>query len=278
MHTEHLVDDSQKEPTGEQSAKHLQDSLMEEFRLYASYWILDNLAFDFTLPIRHTIIEASFEDANGNLLPGFTSIHHRSETLFGLGDATAGLTTTAFSGSPEVPLRIVVRVGATLPTGGIEPDPFLLGAQGKDHQHIFYGTGTVNPTLGLGLSYDFGVLKLNSNTDLTFPVTSNREGYTPPTSFLSDLLVSIPTTIGSLNAVIGSGVFQEWPAKWGDKTAKNSGRTEVSAVLGVNWNVSEGFYASLSAKVPLYIEAKGGQLEMPLILQLALAGRVNLLD
>ena len=41
------------------------------------------------------------------------------------------------------------RSGISLPTGDTEPDPFALGEEGHEHQHIFFGTGTYDPIVGL---------------------------------------------------------------------------------------------------------------------------------
>ena len=66
MRADHIVAESQKEPTGPQSHRHVQDILMEEFRLTASYRIIERLAVDVMIPLRHTMIEATFEDEDGH--------------------------------------------------------------------------------------------------------------------------------------------------------------------------------------------------------------------
>jgi hypothetical protein len=278
MHTEHPVDENQKEPSGPQSFKHIQDFLMEEFRLHVSYRILERLEVQTSLPIRHTMIEAGFSDANGDPLPGFVSIHHRTETLFGIGDMGIELSYAALMPSADLPLSVTVRLGATLPTGDIEPDPFKAGAMGQQHQHIFFGTGTVNPMFGLDLSYNLGPLRLHSATRAEVPVTQNREGYKAPTTLSSDVFAVIDTPVDGFYPIAGMGVFRQWRAHWGDQPAKNSGRTDVLLSAGISWESATGLHASILAKVPVAIETEGGQLKIPVLLQATLGGYFNLLD
>jgi hypothetical protein len=278
MHTEHLVDENQKEPSGPQSFKHVQDFLMEEFRLHVSYRILERLEVQTSLPIRHTIIEAGFSDANGDPLPGFESIHHRTETLFGIGDMGVGLSYTVLLPSQDLPMSVSISLGATLPSGDIEPDPFKAGEVGQEHQHIFFGTGTVNPMFGLDLSYDLGPLRLHSSTRADVPISSNQEGYTAPATFSSDLLAVISTPVEGLHPIAGMAVFQQWPAQWGDQPAKNSGRTDFLLNAGISWQPTSGIYTSFLVKVPLVIESQGGQLEIPVLLQASIGGYFNVLD
>lgn len=40
---------------------------------------------------------------------------------------------------------MAVHLGATLPVGSIVENPFRLGRKGQSHQHIQFGTGTVDP-------------------------------------------------------------------------------------------------------------------------------------
>ena len=182
--------EGQKEPSGPQSDRHIQDILMQEFRIQASYRILDDLSVLAVVPFRHTSIDATFKDADGNLLPNFTSIHHRTETVYGLADVGMGLDTLLVAPSTDLPMTVSVEVGTTLPTGHTEPDPFKAGEQGLDHQHLFYGTGLFNPTLGLTLAYDFEDVVLRSVTRCQIALTSNDEDYTPPSN-LSSMLTGI---------------------------------------------------------------------------------------
>ena len=278
MRADHIVAESQKVPTGPQSHRHVQDILMEEFRLTASYRIIERLAVDVMIPLRHTMIEATFEDEDGHVIPGFTSIHHRTETLVGLADIVLGTSLLAIKPSTELPLSLTVQVGTTLPTGNIVPDPFKLGAQGLDHQHMFFGTGTINPTVGLHVGFDFEFLRLALTNHARLVFMTNSEGYRPSTTLATDLNVIIPTPVEGLDAVIGAGVFLEGTALWDGKPALNSGRTDVLTAAGVSWDPGEGLTGSLIIKVPVYIEAKGGQLEMPLLIQATIGGRFSLTD
>ena len=105
------------------------------------------------VPIRVTRLEASFHDQNGQTLESFESIHHDTETLAGLGDVRIGAQFQVLNPSIVSGLILAVGAGLEVPTGHVEPDPFELGRQGIKHQHMFFGSGTVNPYASLALNY-----------------------------------------------------------------------------------------------------------------------------
>ena len=77
--------------------------------------------------------------------PPFPKLHHRNETLFGLLAPWLSVTARVASGRYEVAFRL----GITLPLGKTEENPFTRGELGLPYQHLQFGTGTVNPVLGV---------------------------------------------------------------------------------------------------------------------------------
>ena len=68
-------------------------------------------------------------------------LHHRNETLVGLTDPWLSVR----AGQQRGPWSAIFRIGATLPVGNTVPNPFELAREGKVHEHIQFGTGTVDP-------------------------------------------------------------------------------------------------------------------------------------
>ena len=62
--------------------------------------------------------------------------------------------------------------------------------------------------------------------------------------------------------------FREWPAKWGDEVARNSGRVDVIPGAGVRWLTETGSNISLSAQFPVNVSTEGGQMRMPFLISL----------
>src|SRR5690606_23026436 len=115
---------------------------LADTRLTVAYGIWRWLGAEVQIPFRvsHTSIE--FRRLDGTpFSPDYLSIHHRDETLAGLADpwllarADVELAGTALG----------ARLGASLPVGRTEPNPFALGAMGQAHQHVQFGAGTVAP-------------------------------------------------------------------------------------------------------------------------------------
>lgn len=251
---------------------------MLDFQLGASYRALDWLSVELFLPIKSTLIEANFNDASGQAIDGFSSIHHRTETLYGIGDLLMGTRMTAIIPDASLRLMLEFQLGVTVPTGNIEPDPFELGMKGEEHQHLFFGSGTFNPVFGLTTRYSFTDFSLGAWVNAALPVYRNSMGYKAPSTVQAGLNGMVPLGTDSVTLVAEAGFFYEWPATWGDKPAENSGRMDLLASLGVHWRVTDELSASVSAKIPVYTEAEGGQLDIPYIAQIAVQGHFQLLD
>lgn len=73
--------------------------------------------------------------------------------------------------------RFHAGIGVSLPTGRTEEDPWALGAQGLRHQHIQFGTGTVDPVVRLDYSRLADPVGFLVSTSLQTPAYENSEGY-----------------------------------------------------------------------------------------------------
>jgi len=158
LNASHGVEPEQAEPgvaDADQPGRHIVDIGMLEWDLDAQIGVHRRFAVEIQLPIRTTIIQASFEDRQGDSLPDFQSIHHRDETIAGFGDVLLGGRIGLVLPEDVPRWTLALRPGISLPSGNIEPDPFELGEGGDEHQHMFFGSGTVDPLLGLDTNLAF---------------------------------------------------------------------------------------------------------------------------
>ena len=253
-----------------QAQRHVLDFNMFVAQLTGAYGLTDWLSLGLEVPIRATMVTADFLDASGGDLPQFQSIHHRDEALTGLADPTV-TTEWSLPINKLVPsLSASLTAGASLPVGDTEPDPFLLGKLGKRHQHIFYGTGTIDPTLALRLQMDLGVAMLMVSGRTRASMYRNTAGYKGPVMTETGLKASSSLGIDGWAFVLGPELFHQTPATWGEREAENSGRTELLLAVGVVHRFDSGLSIQASAKTPILTRSRGGQLEIPFLGSLGL--------
>lgn len=269
INASHHVSANQYEPgisDSSQADQHVLEFHFLNITPYFNFFVSPSWDIGLEIPLRMVSIDAAFLGFAGEALDDFESIHHRTEILQGLTDVPVDVGWTLQSPLP-VGHQLKLRLGATLPFGRTEPNPFALGQAGREHQHIFFGTGTVNPIAAV--SYVLPVrqhrLFLFSEGQLAF--YQNNYDYQGP---------SILTSGASFNYTVSPSVqaratliaYQEWSAKWSGQNARNSGRLDAIPGLGVRWQFEEGLGVGLAMQFPVNIAAAGGQIQMPWLLSL----------
>jgi NAD(P)-dependent dehydrogenase (short-subunit alcohol dehydrogenase family) len=83
-------------------------------------------------------------------------VHHRNETIAGIGDPWL----LASAGTLLGRWIVQGRIGTSIPAGRAEPNPFALGEMGKPHQHIQFGNGTFDPLVVADVARKIGALDL----------------------------------------------------------------------------------------------------------------------
>ena len=132
----HYVDPDQYEPTDrvpldEQAEQHAQTFLLVNADVTLSYTLTDRFQMMLKVPLKLADIRAAFLDKDGHEIPGFVSIHHRTETLVGLGDIELNGRYRLLVAGHGQPYEVGLGLGFSLPTGHIEPNPFALGRMGR---------------------------------------------------------------------------------------------------------------------------------------------------
>ena len=106
-------------------------------------------------------------------VPPYGDIHHRTETLRGFSDLQL---TALFPIGP-----LLVGAGLWLPSGQTVPNPIVLGREGKKHEHIQFGSGTVDPLLSILWTQPLGGrYSLRVTADGQFPFYENDHGFKAP--------------------------------------------------------------------------------------------------
>ena len=220
------------------------------------------MGLEIEMPYREVRVEAEFEGSDGERLEDFVSLHHRTETISGVGDINLlgrFRLLRPVEGSGWI---LDALAGVSLPTGDIEPDPFELGEQGHRHQHIFFGTGTYDPLVGLEMYRPSSSVPIAGWLRLRTPVYENSFGYRSGARVSTGMGVN-PSLGLKLWSFLGQlELYHEEPSRWHDRNARNSGRTDLNANLGVFWAPSADWNLHVVVKIPENLSARGGQLEL----------------
>lgn len=139
-----------------------------------SWGVRDRIALELDVPVRMVTVRADYETPRGEpFSPVDAGVHHRDETLIGLADMRFGVRTALRLGR----WWLNVRPGFTLPTGKTGEDPFELGDRGLRHQHIQFGNGTVDPTLGLNVTRGLERAQVSFYTSGQASLYQSRHGF-----------------------------------------------------------------------------------------------------
>ncbi len=175
VHSEHCPDigpicDQRDEP----GQLHDQNFYVGELRPIVEVAVTDTFGVEAQFPLRIIRTTVLFRRLDGTVFtPDYVNIHHRNETLVGFADPW-------LSGRGAWKLGdwgLVARAGLTLPLGRTEPNPFALGRAGQPHQHIQYGTGSVNPVLGIDVAKPLGRFHVSAYAQSMLFLYENGRGY-----------------------------------------------------------------------------------------------------
>lgn len=268
MNASHSVEPEQREPglpDDQQPSEHILDISMMQWDLEAQVGLHKRFAIELSMPVRTTVIDATFEDQAGAEIPGFTSIHHRDETIAGVGDFAFGGRVGLVLPDDVERWTLALRAGITLPTGGIEPDPFVLGEDGHEHQHMFFGSGTIDPVVGLDSKLAFDKWALTAWTLAKLPLYANQFGYRGSRVVVGGAGAQSGFGLERWSFLLQPEFYFETPAQWSGMSARNSGRTNLVATAGVFFRPGDQWQIHAIAKVPYLTQAQGGQLRWPFV-------------
>ena len=153
---------------------------LTHYDLSAAYGLRENLQLNLTLPYDVKALQIRYTTLDGApFMPPYGDIHHRTETLTGFSDAALGL-------DWRVHPEWIAGFGVSLPVGETEPNPIVLGREGQRHEHIQFGSGTVQPRLSLEYMRP-GRVTWTGRAEARLSLYENSEGFRAPSTLLWSL-------------------------------------------------------------------------------------------
>lgn len=246
---------------------HDQRLWLAEARAVVEHGLTPWLGVEAHLPVRLNIQRITFTRLDGTaFVPDYENIHHRDETRLGLGDPWLLLRSDL--GSQRWPL--LVRVGASLPLGKAEPDPFQLGDAGVRHQHIQFGTGTLDPIVSASLGHVVDPWSVRLFGQAVLPLYRNAYGYQAGRRLVAGLGAArkLGQRLGlSASVDLADESAEHWSGVLHHEG--NLGRTDLLVGLGLSGR-EQGFGWQVSVKVPVYTHAIDAQISFPALIELRL--------
>jgi hypothetical protein len=249
-----------------------------ELRLHAEYGITSWLSVDLFWALRVEHVGFVLEDAATRqpITPPYgPDLHHRTETLVGLTDPWLSVRAARTLG----PWAFGFRAGLTLPVGSTVPNPFELGREGLPHEHIQFGTGTVDPLVGVEVRRGISRFSVGAWLLAKTSLYANGYGYQAGSQILGGVNVLSDLWLPRWTFMLGALVYDEQPERWNGltETEGNLGRTDVMIETSITVGLPRRFSLTLGARVPVFTQAVGAQLSTPAIGELAISRPFDLL-
>jgi hypothetical protein len=248
-----------------------------ELRLHGAYGLTNWLAIDLLWSLRVVVQRFVLEDAatRAPIAPPFgTELHHRNETLVGLTDPWLSLRAAQQLG----PWSFAFRAGLTLPVGRTVPNPFALARAGKVHEHIQFGTGTVDPLAEVELRRAIGRFTVSADALAKASLYQNPNGYRAGGQLAVALRAWSDLWTKRLNFMLGLTLHNEQPETWEglEESEGNLGRTDLLLDTSISVRLPRAVYLSLAARLPVFTVAAGEQLATPAILEMGVTRSFDL--
>ena len=165
-------------------------------------------------------------------------LHHRDETLEGVSDLSLVCNRRLASLVLEGDF-LRIGVGFTIPTGRVEDDPYRLGAMGLKHEHIQFGSGTVDPLARLDYALQFGSVGLDLSLSVRQPLYESSKGY--HASGLFDLAIGPRLRAAEwISVSVHYVVSYQERAFWHDVPDSNSGYVQQGIAVAAPVAIGHG--------------------------------------
>jgi hypothetical protein len=253
-------------------------TFISELRLHADYGITSWLSANLFWTLRLVHVGYQLEDAATMMpiAPPFGSdIFHHTETLIGLTDPWLSFRAATALG----PWAFAFRLGVTLPVGATVPDPAALERAGKPSEYVQFGTGTVDPFAGMELRRTIDRFVVSGWLLGKTSLYENSYRYRAGSQLWAGANVSSALWTQRWWFMVGALVFDEQPERWSGLTESqgNLGRTDVMIDTAISCRFAGRWSTRLSARIPVYSQAAGGQLNTPAFVELGIARSIELM-
>ncbi len=231
---------------------------------------------ELSVPFRYVKSDVNSKDSQNHEIQ-IDTIHYRNETIYGLGDPSYTNRFRIIPFRERKNLFADILSGVSFPVGKTEKNPFTLGDNGKEHQHVFFGSGTFDPSLGLELTWVKKNFAITTNTNYKTSLYDNDKGFRGGAKTSFGLGFFHNFGLKSLSFSLQPELFHEEPDRWntGD-FAENSGRTDINLSAGFFWAVTDPYNIYTIVKIPFNLSAQGEPLDIPLIITLGMDYRTKI--
>lgn len=219
------------------------------------------------LPLRFVHVEAKFRGDSGEILEGYQSIHHRNETLVGIGDPELQFGFRPVSFSRKQPILFEFGVGLSFPLGRTEPDPYAAGREGREHQHIMFGSGTFDPMGFLTLGYIGPLFQIYANFFARGALYKNHYGFQRGPQIKGSTSFESGFGLKTWSFQLQVALMRQWAGLWNGIVDPDSasGRTDLLVGMAVFWRPNASWQVYLRADAPINLYVEGGELTHPVI-------------
>ncbi len=250
------------------------DFEMYEWRLGASLPLAPRLSAEVAVPLRRSVTRAHYRDAEGRRVTGLPSddLHPEESSEAGFGDATVDVHAATADGEGW---WLSLTAGASLPTGTTAPDPWLPADQYTGTiRRAFFGTGTVDPRGGVNAGWNLAGVDLGLWGHGAASLYENRWGYRAGPRLGGGLRAGASSALGldPLHVSLSAELRHDGQATWSGRPARNTGRTDVLAGVGLAWRMTDRWSLDLTVRRPVASWHEGGQVQWPLIVQMGFYG------
>ena len=160
------------------------------------------------------------------------------------------------------------RVGLTIPTGNTLADPNQAVGEPEGHEHIFFGSGTVDPRALVTLGYQFTDWTLRASGHLRTALYDNTHGYRGGTQTGGGLAVL--SGFGSTHWTFGVRAegFYAAPARWSKSGVEDLFSGKSGYLTGVEASFrGDAWDLSVGVDVPFITSTVDGTFSVPAILK-----------
>ncbi|MEE2828470.1 MAG: hypothetical protein VX498_04710 [Myxococcota bacterium] len=221
--------------------------------------------------VKAATIEYTLPDGS-SFEPPYGDTHHRTETLFGLGDLR--LQVAGYRRVESTPLLLGARIGLALPSGKTEEDPFRAATDGEEHQHLQFGNGTVDPLVAVELLVQSKPVGLLGSFSGRFPLYENPKGYRGSIQLAGNLgpVFRPPKPLDKLQFIVLANATWMSAEYWNGEEGENSGLGTVGASVGAGWQISPKVLLSGMVNFRIREFAVGAQFQQPVTGTIGLSG------
>lgn len=244
------------------------DQFIFETNLSAALAVTSWLEIETRWSLRVVDVNPSYSELDGTPKELSDDIHHHDETLVDVTDpwllARLAHRNGDFIGS--------MQLGMSFPVGRTEEDPYRLGREGREHQHLQAGSGTVMPIVGVGLAYEIAPVTLGLAGIAFVSAYENDQGFRAPTRLYASHRVSVGLLSGALRPFVGVDLAHETEEYWhGEPGDEGSNvRTELYGAAGLAYRFFDPWTVDLTVRGRLAKLTDAASFDVPIMVGLGL--------